>query len=180
MNESAFSHMANKIAGIPYVLRLSFLLVALFLSLGTAGHANTPQILLRVTGLEHGHGDRALTFDFQMLLQLPQTEYSTETVWTDGQQTFKGVLLRDLMDELGVGGGKITAVALNDYRVDLPLDEVNLNNALIAYERNGTRMSVREKGPLWIVYPYDTNPLFMSELYFARSIWQLHEIHIPK
>jgi hypothetical protein len=180
MNESAFSHMANKIAGIRAVLRLSFLLIAFSLSLGTAIHASTPQILLRVTGLDHGHGDRALTFDLQMLMQLPQTEYATSTVWTDGQQTFRGVLLRDLMQELGITGDKITAVALNDYHVELPLDEINLNNALIAYERNGAQMSVRDKGPLWIVYPYDTNPLFLSEIYFARSIWQLHEIQIPK
>jgi len=26
---------------------------------------------------------------------------------------------------------------------------------------------------LWIVYPYDSDNRFQSEIYFSRSIWQL-------
>ena len=47
---------------------------------------------------------------------------------------------------------------------------------IIAYERNGKEMSVRSKGPLWIVYPYDSNPSYKTEAIYSRSIWQLEGI----
>jgi hypothetical protein len=37
-------------------------------------------------------------------------------------------------------------------------------------------MTVREKGPLWIVYPYDKNEKFQTEEIYARSVWSLWKI----
>lgn len=37
-------------------------------------------------------------------------------------------------------------------------------------------MSVRDKGPLWVIYPYDSDPALQSEVTYARSIWQLVRI----
>jgi hypothetical protein len=37
-------------------------------------------------------------------------------------------------------------------------------------------MSIREKGPLWLVYPYDLNKAYQSETIYSRSIWQLVRI----
>ncbi len=39
-------------------------------------------------------------------------------------------------------------------------------------------MSVREKGPLWIVYPYSSSPEFQNEVIYSRSIWQLNRITV--
>ena len=52
--------------------------------------------------------------------------------------------------------------------------------ALLAFERNGKPMSVREKGPLWIVYPYDSDAKFQSEVYYSRSIWQLDRLAVAR
>jgi hypothetical protein len=48
----------------------------------------------------------------------------------------------------------------------------------VAYLRNGAEMSMRDKGPLWIVYPYDAKPDYQSELIYSRSIWQLDRIEV--
>jgi len=48
--------------------------------------------------------------------------------------------------------------------------------AIVAYLNNGKRMTVREKGPLWIVYPYDKNEKFQTEEIYARSVWSLWKI----
>jgi hypothetical protein len=37
-------------------------------------------------------------------------------------------------------------------------------------------MSMRNKGPLWLVYPYDSNVALQTEAVYARSIWQLVRI----
>ena len=39
-------------------------------------------------------------------------------------------------------------------------------------------MSLRDKGPLWIVYPFDSNPSYSTEVTYARSIWQLDRIEV--
>ncbi|MFM7446066.1 MAG: oxidoreductase, partial [Tabrizicola sp.] len=44
---------------------------------------------------------------------------------------------------------------------------------ILAYLQNGEPMSVREKGPLWVVYPYDLKAEYQTEVTFSRSIWQL-------
>ena len=44
--------------------------------------------------------------------------------------------------------------------------------------RNGGRMSVRDKGPLWIVYPFDSSEEYQAELIYSRSIWQLVRIEV--
>ena len=44
---------------------------------------------------------------------------------------------------------------------------------VLALKRNGEYLSVRDKGPLFIVYPYDTNVELRSPRYYGRSAWQL-------
>jgi len=49
---------------------------------------------------------------------------------------------------------------------------------LLAYLRNGETMSVRDKGPVWLIFPFDDEPKFQNEEYYSRSIWQLDQIEI--
>jgi hypothetical protein len=49
---------------------------------------------------------------------------------------------------------------------------------MIAFRMNGAPMSVRDKGPLWIVYPYDSDPRFQTEIIYSRSIWQLDRLEV--
>jgi hypothetical protein len=41
-------------------------------------------------------------------------------------------------------------------------------------------MSVRDKGPLWLIYPYDSKAEYQSETIYSRSIWQLVKIDLTK
>ncbi|MFZ7092923.1 molybdopterin-dependent oxidoreductase [Primorskyibacter sp. 2E233] len=134
-------------------------------------------VVLRVFGaLPNTNIDGEALFDLQMLRDLPSTEFETTTIWTDGVQHFGGVSLGTLLEALGINSGSLEASALNEYLIEIPLDDAVDDGALIAYEINGKEMSVRDKGPLWIVYPYDDNPEYRSEVYYARSIWQLDTI----
>ena len=47
---------------------------------------------------------------------------------------------------------------------------------ILAYLNDGEEMPVRDKGPLWVVYPYDLNASYQSEVIYSRSIWQLDRI----
>lgn len=133
------------------------------------------EVLLTVSGA--GSGD-SVPLDLALLQSLPQTTYETETIWTVGTQTFTGVTLKALMERLDGTGKGLRAHAINNYAIDIPWADVADGSALIAHHRNGATMSVREKGPLWLVYPYDSDARFRQETYHARSIWQLDRIDV--
>ena len=51
---------------------------------------------------------------------------------------------------------------------------------MLAYLMDGKTMSVREKGPLWLIYPFDDNADYRSEETYAHSIWQIARIDFGK
>jgi hypothetical protein len=116
------------------------------------------------------------TFTLQDLAALENVTFTTTTVWTEGDQTFTGVPLNELVNELGLVDGVIQAVAINDYSVSIPVEEALAEGPVVAYLLNGQPMSVRDKGPLWIVYPYSSNPEYQTEVAYSRSIWQLDRL----
>ncbi|MEC7762629.1 MAG: molybdopterin-dependent oxidoreductase [Pseudomonadota bacterium] len=139
----------------------------------------TGDVVLSVTGniAAMNDGDAAV-FDEAMLRALGETSFETTTIWTEGVQTFTGVSLKDLLDELGVEAGTLEARALNDYAVEIPVSDAVEGGPIVAYARNGKSMSIRDKGPLWIVYPFDSNDAYASETIYSRSIWQLDRIDV--
>ncbi|MFC7692861.1 hypothetical protein ACFQY5_28160 [Paeniroseomonas aquatica] len=44
---------------------------------------------------------------------------------------------------------------------------------MLALKRDGNYLTIRDKGPLFIVYPYDTNAELRSPRYYGRSAWQV-------
>jgi hypothetical protein len=125
--------------------------------------------LLAVNGVE---------FDRERLEQLPQSGFETGTPWTTGVSRFDGPLLRDVLTVAGTRGTKVTAVALNDYKVIIPLEDLDRYRVIVAIKRNGEYMPVRDKGPLWIVYPLDSDSNLQSPIIHARMIWQLKTITV--
>lgn len=137
------------------------------------------EVILTVSGeISKTNGDGVAQFDLDMLRALPAETFTTTTIWTNGPQQFKGVPLRALLDELGATGQILRSIAINAYEVQIPATEAQAGAPIIAYELNGNTMSVRDKGPLWIVYPYDSDPRFRTEVVYSRSIWQLDQIII--
>lgn len=135
------------------------------------------EVLLTVSGaIEETNADGVAQFDLAMLEALGNTVIDTSTIWTDGTQSFQGVPLKVLIDRLGIKGENLRATAINDYAVEIPTSDAVEGGPMIAYKLNGDLMSVRDKGPLWIVYPYDLDQGYRSEVIYSRSIWQLDRI----
>ncbi|MFD1808707.1 oxidoreductase [Gemmobacter lanyuensis] len=78
----------------------------------------------------------------------------------------------------GVDGSLIRATALNDYAVEIPRDSLEDGAPILATRINGEHFSRRDKGPLWVVYPYDSAERFRNELIFGRSVWQLNRVSV--
>ena len=141
--------------------------------------APSGDVVLTVTGaIANTNGDGAAGFDMAMLESMAATEFETTTIWTDGTHRFKGVSLDVVLDAVGASGAMLKAAAINDYAVEVPVSDAKPGGPIIAYAMDGKEMSVRDKGPLWIVYPYDTNRIYRSEVIYSRSIWQLASIEV--
>ena len=143
-------------------------------------HAPTGTVLLTVGGaIANANGNGAASFDLTLLQKLPQSSFSTRTPWYPTPRKFSGVLLRDLLAGVGAPPGvTIRAVALNDYRVDIPADEAVRHGALLAYLLDDKPMPVREKGPLMLVFPFDDRPELRTALQYSRAIWQLRRLEL--
>lgn len=139
----------------------------------------TGMVVLTIDGAisQTNNGSQA-QFDMAMLEKLPQHSFSTQTPWYPSAVTFTGPLLRDVLAAVGAKGKNITAVALNDYKTEIPIDDATRHDVIVARLMNNRPMRVREKGPLFIVYPFDTKAELRSELYYNRAAWQLHILRI--
>jgi hypothetical protein len=118
-------------------------------------------------------------YSIGQLRALPQREIETSTPWTEGVQSFSGVALGVLLEGVPQDATLILR-AVNDYTVTIPVSAVQEEVPVVAYERNGGLMSIRDKGPFWLIYPFDADTQYQTETIYARSIWQLVEIRVEE
>jgi hypothetical protein len=141
--------------------------------------AATGAVLLSVGGrIRHRNAGELAQFDAAMLDALPQLTITARTPWYAEARAFTGAKLRDVLDVAGAEGSMLRAVALNDYRVDIPMDDVRRHDVIVARLLDGKPMAVREKGPLFVMYPFDTQPALRNAVYFSRCIWQLQMLEV--
>ncbi len=162
----------------PVALALLFLLPAM-----PAATACLPppqgEVVLRISGAIGctNVGEEA-RFDLALLKTLGMLRITTRTPWTPGEGVFEGVAARRLMAVVQARGEVARAIALNDYVVDIPLEEFARHEVLIAWSLDGRRLSRRGKGPLWIVYPWSDHPELDTRLIRQHSVWQLDRLAI--
>lgn len=139
----------------------------------------TGPVLLTVDGrIGRTNVGESAGFDREMLKALGLHTLVTSNPWVKGKHTFEGVLLADVLRTVGVADGTIEARGLDGYTVDFPVREAFDYPVLLALKWNGEVMRVRNKGPIWIVYPVDQYPELANERFSSRSIWQLQQLTI--
>lgn len=141
--------------------------------------APTQAVILAINGSisMRNQGDIA-AFDAAMLDALPTHSFRTSTPWFPQPVTFSGPRLHDVLAAVGAKGSTLRMVALNDYAVEVPFDDASRFGPLLARRIDGKVIGVREKGPLFLIYPFDDRPQTRNEVYYSRSIWQLARISV--
>lgn len=135
------------------------------------------RIILTMSGsianINHGG---AAQFDSAMIDSLPVYSIKTSTPWYKQPMTFSGPRLSDLLAVVGAKGVVLEIKALNDYKVDVPFTDAAQLQPILARKMDGKPLSVRDKGPLFLVYPFDARPELKNDIYYGRSIWQISNI----
>ena len=135
------------------------------------------EVVLTVKGLlgRTNVGDEA-HLDRPLLEGFGSGTLTTWTPWTDGEIEFEGLPLRDLVLGLQAGGTAIRLRALNDYHVVIPMSDARDYDPLVAWRADGVDLTRRDRGPLWIIYPWSAHPDLDKRVISQRSIWQLYEL----
>lgn len=153
--------------------RLMIMLLSMLAFVGAAGTAAAQGIILRVSGPQG-----AATFSLDDLDALPQKTIQTTTPWHDGVKRFSGPALRDVLNKAGVDGATLKATALNDYSADLPTEDVDRYGVILATREDDAILTVRNKGPLFIMYPFDSQIDLKQEKFYSRAVWQVAKIAV--
>lgn len=117
-------------------------------------------------------------FDMKMIESLPQHSFTTTTPWFDKPVKFTGPLLSDVLAAVKASGTTVNAVAINDYKISIPLTDITKFQVIMARQINDKDIPVREKGPLFVVYPFDSDAALRTSTYYERSIWQLKALEV--
>ncbi|MCV2354104.1 molybdopterin-dependent oxidoreductase [Paucibacter sp. B2R-40] len=121
-------------------------------------------------------------FDMAMLAALPQHSFITGTPWYPTARKFSGPLLRDVLAAAGVKtqteGKVIEAIAINDYKVSIPIEDAWRHKLIVARLLDDKPMALRDKGPLFLIYPFDSDEQLRNSIFYSRSAWQLKSLRI--
>jgi len=146
---------------------------------GSSVAAPKGRVVLTVTGnIARTNMGQSYQFDMDMIDALPRRTFTTRTPWYDKPVTFSGPRLADVMAAVGAKGQSIQASAINDYKITIPMSDAIEHGVIMASRIDGQRIPVREKGPLFVVYPFDSSATLRSSVYYERSIWQLKSMHV--
>jgi len=169
----------------PLSSRLVALLVALLSSsslLADPSWQTQPKgtLILTVSGELQCCPSGTAYFDLERLDALAQTEVKTLTPWTDSSDRYSGVRLSELLHKLGAKGKTISATALNDYSTQFNNAALLQYPVILATRRNEQPMRIRDKGPIWIIYPLDDHPQLRTEEHHHAMVWQLKSLQISE
>lgn len=159
------------------MLRRTFMTIcggsAINAMVATTSAGQSDDILLTVI-----NGDTETALTDAALMELPQVSFQTSTIWTASEQTFSGPSLHSVLDLVGAGPGPVRLTAVNDYAITIPRKDIEGSAPIVANRINSAAFNTRQKGPLWLVYPYDSDIRYQTEEIFAFSIWQLTQIEV--
>jgi hypothetical protein len=148
---------------------------------GAAHALDAPKgpVVLSISGkVADTNQDGKALLDMAMLRALPQHTFTTDTVWDKRPVKFSGPRLRDVLKLVKSSGTEIKAIAINDYAVTVPVSDADKFDVVLAIRMNDRDIPARTKGPVFLVYPFSSNPELKAKVYEDRSIWQLKAIEI--
>lgn len=152
-------------------VRLAALAALALLALPGAAHmGGDPELVL-------ARGPERYCLSLAELEAMTWTTVVTENEFTDGMVTYRGPLARDVIAGIALGDfDTLRFTAANDYYIDIPTADLEAYDVILAMEADGERLSRRDKGPLWLMYPISDHSALREPVYSQRLIWQVVEI----
>ncbi|EEX66928.1 oxidoreductase [Vibrio metoecus] len=124
------------------------------------------------------HQDQTVSATYQELLARSDLTIVTETPWTQGNTEFKGISAQAILAWIGVKQADLKVIALNKYWAVIPYSDIEKYNPVFAIQKNGKPMAIRDRGPVWSIYPLSSSGELNNEVLHSRMVWQISHIEI--
>ncbi|NVD08589.1 hypothetical protein FCU94_17220 [Vibrio sp. JPW-9-11-11] len=122
------------------------------------------------------NSDTGAILDEAMVSQLPQATIRTNNHVVEQVVEYRGPTLASVLDLVGAKGESVKVVAWDDYVVSIPLSEITKYQVLLATHEAGERMTIDDKGPFFVVFPFADYPELRNDYYYSLSVWQVKDI----
>ena len=112
--------------------------------------------ILSISGLISNPNDAdGAHLDLLTLEKMPRVKIKVFEPFEQEDMVFEGVLMSDLMEILGADSSakEVHFTALDDYKIDLPISDLEEDEVLLATRADGAHMSISAGGPTRIVFP---------------------------
>lgn len=150
------------------------------LSPGEAVPVPENEVILTVTGKigVPNQGD-AILMDQQTIEEVGLVEFEVHDPFENRPILYRGVLMSDLLELWQVADDVDTVrlTALNDYQVDVPIEDFQQYPVLFAMQADGVYMESSYRGPAMLVYPLDQYDLDIVSIK-SRWIWQIASVEL--
>jgi hypothetical protein len=124
-------------------------------------------------------GETVAEFSVEALAALPQATIVTENAFMDGLRRYRGPQVAEVLAPLDPAPDAVLDfLAANDYAVGIPFADVLEFQPILALEIDGEPLSLRDRGPLWLMYPVSERSELQDPLYLGRLIWQVVQIDV--
>lgn len=134
-------------------------------------------VIVTISGqISHQNAGDSVEFDAEMLDALPVTQFATTSPWHTAPATFEGPSLSHVLKAAGAKGKVLRLIAFDKYEIKVPFSDAAEFGPVLARRMDGQVLTIRQKGPLLMMYPFDQSPQLKNDTYYARSIWQLQKI----
>ncbi|MEM7348066.1 MAG: hypothetical protein AAF485_27870 [Chloroflexota bacterium] len=135
-------------------------------------------IILTISGkIGTTNQDNQIVMDLATVERVGLVDYTVTDPFNNETITFRGVLMRDLLDlwQVDEAATALETIALNDYFVDVPIAPLREFPVIFALQANGEYMEVSDRGPAMLVFPYEEFE-FEQPLYDSYWVWQIAKI----
>lgn len=144
--------------------------------------ASSEPVVLSVYGdirVNDRHYDQ-MDFTLSELQALTQSDITTAHPWSIAPQHYHGVDMNALFGLL-FNHRRVLSIqleALNDFSVAVDWSQIEAFSPILAWQEDEQVMTRRNKGPLWLVLPFDQVPKVQQADFLHFMVWQLRAIRV--
>ncbi|CAK4074978.1 hypothetical protein [Vibrio sp. 16] len=119
-----------------------------------------------------------VVFDEQMLQALDIQSIKTSNHVVSQAVEYRGPTIKSLLDYVGAKGTHVRITAWDDYVVRIAVSDIEKYGVLLATHEAGNKMTLDDKGPLFVVFPFSEYPELRNDFYYSLSAWQVKEVFV--
>jgi len=138
--------------------------------------SNLGPSVLKVTGsIENKNSGDAYVFD-EAAFEKQSVDRTMDDAWMGNGLNYRGILLSDIVKTVKPASGAttITVICTDKKQIDVPIEDANKWEILMAHYQDGKIIPEKNGGPVKIVFPADARTKYTDEMW----MWYVIELNI--